>query len=567
MSGVTEPFQSPRISYAAEDCAVCHAAGTTHHHYSEWSQYNPDTNRSHSKLSIAQSEGLTSAKLVDGGPGYELNSSCGRCHASQGYTEYVANLQQGNVGALSIAQQQGVVLADGGVASNGLLTYNNVQAQTCQTCHDPHADTFSASGEDTYQLRVYDNTGLLPGGFAGVGLGAGAVCETCHNSRNGAYLLADAGTNTFTTVAYLHEDNDPIGSNPANPNLGGTYAALGTNFSSIGSPHEANQSDVFEGHNAYFLNNQTPVLTAHSAVKDTCVGCHMTNNPGPTYNSHGTPTVPTHMFYISDAEAPTLCAKCHGDGLASNVDGASLAATVAAGLNSVQTSLQSAIVNRLNDIGKTAPVGYGWWTDTGVINIAAGNITDTTGGVPITPGSLTAPSCGTAVSATYPSCSLKSNAALILCTTAATCPTGGLVVGSWTASVVTLGRSVGVTLSFANGIPIVFKNGSTTVTNTVQSFNVPSLGSLLDNTSGTSAIGSGTVYVASKAGPYPIFGANGNVYKVNWNYELIAQDASNGVHNPGFVSSVLSATAESIRQPERDASSARRSLVLAALQS
>ena len=42
----------------------------------------------------------------------------------------------------------------------------------------------------------------------------------------------------------------------------------------------------------------------------------------------------------------------------------------------------------------------------------------------------------------------------------------------------------------------------------------------------------------------PLFAPNGNMFKANWNYTLISQDGSWGVHNPPFVSAVLSATAD-----------------------
>jgi len=101
-----------------------------------------------------------------------------------------------------------------------------------------------------------------------------------------------------------------------------------------------------------------------------------------------------HLFAITDAEVPTLCNSCHGDGN-SNVDAKSLQASVVAGLQTIVNNMGTAIVARLNDdTGKTAPAGYGAWTDTGTINIAAGGLTDTTPGCSIT----TDPSCGLASS-------------------------------------------------------------------------------------------------------------------------------------------------------------------------
>jgi hypothetical protein len=481
-SGNHEPFQSPRISFASEDCGTCHAEGTTHHQYSEWAMSITLTGEGHSNLAVAQSEGIGA---FDGGTGYELQASCGRCHAAQGYTEYLADIQAGNVGSLSPAQQAG-----------GQIGMNNVEPQTCVACHDPHQDALDPNtGEDTHQLRLWGTTPLLPSGFVAYNMGAGAVCISCHNSRNGGYN-PNAATNA-TTTAYLHEDSDPIGSNPASASA---TAALGTtHFTTLGGPHESNQGDVFAGHNAYFLADQTPIISPHAAVKDTCAGCHMANNPQ-TYSSFGQTVHATHLFSITDAEVPALCNSCHGNGN-SNVDGAALQASVVAGLTTITKNMGSAVVARVNDSTGTyrAPTGYGTWTDTGTITIAAKGITDTT------------PNC-TPTSDT--SCGLSNSAAVTIAT-----GTNALV----SAVVTPQGRS-GITavVTFASPVSITFTGG---VMNTLSSFTV-NLSSLED------------------ASANPLFAATGNMFKANWNYSLISQDKSNGVHNPGFVSAVLAATAD-----------------------
>jgi hypothetical protein len=494
VAGVHEPFQSPRISFAAETCGTCHADSTTHHQYSEWAMSVSLTGEGHSNLAVAQSEGITS--YSGGGTGYELNSSCGRCHTAQGYTEYVTNIQAGNVGSLSPTQLAG-----------GQIGPNNVEPQTCVSCHDPHQDALDpVTGADTHQLRLYGTTPLLPSGFAANNMGTGAVCISCHNSRNGAYN-ASATTNA-TTTAYLHEDSDWIGSNPGASNaalVAANYPSLGTKFTSLGGPHEANQGDVFEGRNAYFLGDQTPVISPHSAVTDTCVGCHMTNNPQ-TYTSHGSTAHATHLFSITDAEVPTLCNSCHGNGN-SNVDGASLQASVVAGLTTITKNMGNAVMERLTDSAGTykAPTGYGAWTDTGTIIIAAKGITDTTPGCTLT---------------SDVSCGLASSAAV----TIVTGPSSATGVNPLLSAVVTPQGRSGITavLTFTSPVSITFAGG---VANTLSSFTV-NLSSVED------------------ALANPLFASNGNMFKANWNYSLIVQDKSNGVHNPAFVSAVLAATAD-----------------------
>ena len=62
------------------------------------------------------------------------------------------------------------------------MSVTEVQSQTCAACHDPHDATNPA------QLRVYDALAALPNGLTGIsGMGAGMICATCHNSRNGEH--------------------------------------------------------------------------------------------------------------------------------------------------------------------------------------------------------------------------------------------------------------------------------------------------------------------------------------------------------------------------------------------
>ena len=163
---------------------------------------------------------------------------------------------------------------------------SNVQPVTCTACHDPHSDA------NPNQLRVFGDTALLPSGFQMTGVGKGALCITCHNSRNGAQA---APSGTPVKLTYLHEDGQTY--NGGNP----------TGFS---APHQACQGDVFAGRNAYFMGNTLPQISRHAAVEDTCVGCHMALNPV-THLSHGAAAVSSHLFRIEGNLTP-FCSNCHG---------------------------------------------------------------------------------------------------------------------------------------------------------------------------------------------------------------------------------------------------------------
>ncbi len=65
------------------------------------------------------------------------------------------------------------------------LTRDTVQPQTCAVCHDPHAEGASSGEPNTGTVRITDNTPMLPAGFAAKNVGRGAICITCHNTRNG----------------------------------------------------------------------------------------------------------------------------------------------------------------------------------------------------------------------------------------------------------------------------------------------------------------------------------------------------------------------------------------------
>ncbi|HEX7838488.1 MAG TPA: carboxypeptidase regulatory-like domain-containing protein, partial [Kofleriaceae bacterium] len=287
-----QPFLSPRIAYAAENCATCHAAGS-HHIYSEW------TTTDATGMGHANRGAMSFAVGATG-----MNASCGRCHTAQGYTLYAGVLGQGKVALNSIP-----------AATLATVTPANAEPVTCVACHDPH------DAKNPNQLRFYGDTPNLPSGFAGHGMGKGALCLTCHNSRNGAQTGSDA-------LTYLHEDGEPY--NSGNP----------TGYS---APHQADQGDVFTGHNAYFLGASMPMTSKHAAIEDTCVGCHMTLQPR-GYLSHGAPAASGHLFRIQDADQQKLCASCHG----SAVNGEGIQAQVESQLAQLAGAMGNAVKARIN---------------------------------------------------------------------------------------------------------------------------------------------------------------------------------------------------------------------------
>jgi hypothetical protein len=172
---------------------------------------------------------------------------CGRCHAEQGFKAWLPQLMKGNSGM--IAQPDGSAATIPFLASLGLTKFS-VRPQTCTTCHN-----------DDYSLRVRGDTAVLPAGFQARAVGAGALCMTCHNTRNGRiqWNAPDAGRYT--------------------------------------APHVAAQADVIMGKNVFFVDYGENFVSPHAAFTgDSCVACHLKLNPtGHTFTAQ-----------------KTVCANCHG---------------------------------------------------------------------------------------------------------------------------------------------------------------------------------------------------------------------------------------------------------------
>lgn len=177
-----------------------------------------------------------------------LAAHCGRCHSQQGFVAWLPQLNAGNPG--NIAKPDGSAADVEYLTSLG-LTVDKVEPITCTACHR----------EDNFQLRVQNDTALLPAGFAAQGVGKGALCMTCHNTRNGRV----------------------------------TFSA--TQLQRFSGPHEAAQADVIMGKNSYFFDDTADNPSPHAVFTgDACVTCHL------KLGEEG------HAFEVSE----TVCANCHG---------------------------------------------------------------------------------------------------------------------------------------------------------------------------------------------------------------------------------------------------------------
>lgn len=172
---------------------------------------------------------------------------CGRCHAQQGFLAWLPQLQRGNPGP--IARPDGSP-ADVPFLLNLGLSRRTVQPITCATCH-----------QEDFRLRQAGTTPLLPAGFRAIGVGLGAQCMLCHNSRNGAIVWNQEDPRRYT------------------------------------APHTSSQADVLLGKNVFFLDYGNNFISPHASfIGDSCVTCHVRFSRE------------SHTF---KADA-TSCARCHG---------------------------------------------------------------------------------------------------------------------------------------------------------------------------------------------------------------------------------------------------------------
>lgn len=198
---------STNLSFGHNECSTCHGTLPKYGQTAQWQTSG------HSNLALVQELGTS--------------ASCTRCHSSQGFQLW---LKQRNADpTLGIQGANGTATSAEMVAMG--FTNNKVEPQTCSTCHD----MMGPGGN----LRVTNDTPLLAAGYKAAGLGKGAICVMCHNSRT---------------------------------NIRDWTATIG-----YGLPHASVQGDVLLGQNVYLIANKSQ--RSPFAAKDSCVTCHMGVQP------------------------------------------------------------------------------------------------------------------------------------------------------------------------------------------------------------------------------------------------------------------------------------------------
>lgn len=453
-TGVT-PDPDSRVSIKSEVCGSCHGAPPRFGRYQQWKE------SLHANYNGA-SRGVATTANDNATTGDNRANSCARCHTGQGFLAWVdqSTANDGTIGNMNLVLQGAATNGNNGNATGAELralglTAAEVHPQTCATCHDPHATGNTSLVPNNATVRVSGDIGMTAGGFVATGLGRGAVCVACHNSRNGKHDDTVQATDASAPVAF-------------------------------GTPHDGPMSDVLLGVNAYFV---TPGQRGgHSYIADTCATCHMELTPPPADLSfQGTGT--NHTFKAD----LTICKNCHGA-----FDGGSLQATTTASMSSLGTSIANAVMTKLNN-GAT---GMLLWVR--AQDPATNNFTS--------------------------SASSTSNV------------TFDTSANSITAISLVNASTFQITLNTAVATPTWF-NGTAAATGpgTIKTFNVSVSAIKVDNagTAGNLAFfpGSPTGVAGSTA-----TGTPGTLFKALWNFGLLTNDQSLGIHNPGFYQAVIGAT-------------------------
>jgi hypothetical protein len=315
--GGSVEFKNARIDWSEQVCASCHEEMTHHVFPGQW---GPSP---HGNIQVAIQRATVEAKSTLYGGGADPQSGaqmCGRCHSAQGFAQYVKMINNGAYGRYDFITTDDKKLGASNAPTAAWLSSiglnaNDVQSQTCQTCHDPHSNATAGNIDCTQQanygscsqLRIFDSLPGLPNGIHAVsGVGAGAVCMACHNGRNGEH------TDVVNTAPYAE------------------------------TPHDSTATEALFGYNAFFVPEYTP--SPHLAVADTCVGCH---EAIPTAAQTALGQTANHAF-VTDL---SICQSCHGS---SGVNGAALQAQVA----SEMTTLSAAITGKVTgDVMAAAAAG------------------------------------------------------------------------------------------------------------------------------------------------------------------------------------------------------------------
>ncbi|MFI5299761.1 MAG: carboxypeptidase regulatory-like domain-containing protein [Polyangiales bacterium] len=312
-------FVQARASWSAEVCASCHEEAKSHFFPGQWALTK------HGNIQVAQQRASVESKATTYGGGADLQSGaqfCARCHSAQGFARYVNMLKNGVFGRYDFITMDDKKLSATNAPTTAWLSSiglnaAEVQSQTCQACHDPHSNgAYSAAyGSDAGVLGPVDCSQQannanpacmqlriydhLPGLPSGQGAISGVgEGALCMACHNGRN---GEHTDTFNSAPYAE------------------------------TPHDSTATEALFGFNAFFVPRYNP--SPHLAVEDTCSGCHVKI---PTAAEADAGYSSNHGF-VTDL---TICQNCHGSAA---VDGKAIQSQVSTEMASLNTAITAAI--------------------------------------------------------------------------------------------------------------------------------------------------------------------------------------------------------------------------------
>ncbi len=254
------------------------------------------------------------------------SATCMRCHSDPFRT---LNVESPLAHGQTPAQVDAAIVA---IPAATLQTYPPAThaSVACAGCHDPHQNTANlTSDKEQFYLRAATSSTDLssdpPAATPAQYTTINHICGSCHNNRGGD--PSDQGLGTGTSRPAVHE--------------GPEYNFLNGNGGAEGI--------TTTGGSIYASGTTAPAqrTSAHVAVPDQCVTCHMPNS--------------RHTFTVS---LDTSCAPCH------------TATDAAARENTIQTQIQNGMAAlRARMANWAATVGAGGFKDsTGIAWEYSGNI-------------------------------------------------------------------------------------------------------------------------------------------------------------------------------------------------
>lgn len=487
-----------RVSIAADVCGSCHGKAMQDARYQMWQRSaHAFGARQQDRAGIQANGNLPSM-------------SCVRCHSGEGFLYWKKNyLDKGDSRQLRAVE----------------VTWKaeDAHTQTCPVCHDPH-DTGTGIGNlDTIKVRISGDTPMLPAGFKAQGVGRGAMCMTCHNSRNG--WSSNDPDAAVQGILGLHEDGDKVW-DPANQTAPPASGAPQYNLT-YGAPHQACQTDVFMGRNAWFIGTNA-LRSRHSFIKDTCANCHMVQTPAPAdlafANADGTTDATNHTF-----KAKTdICGNCHG----SFNDASGLQAAVQAQIDQLAAQMGGYLLSKLpatfyiasgKQVAKADIAGIP--TPVEASGQMGFRLTFTAGSPSATTMGNTTANVGLGnftITGLYPASA--SNVANVSYDGAAKTITRA--AGTWPAEFIVGGKIT--TNSPFNPGPFTITAVTSTVITVAENVNT-----LAASTRSVTQV----VTAAQQADK--VIDLTDNLVKAGWNYFLINAGSALGVHNPSFAVQVL----------------------------